>query len=411
MISSKQALPNEENRKLIVSAREEYLSSDGKNQTLMQEAIRRNMGLVYSIIKQFYHTFKKFGIDSEDAVAIMAEKLFDCILKYDEEKVAFSTFAGKCLTNSVNMIIRKERKKKICKSLESSIKVNDSDEMLMADVVEDKRVPPVDEKTIAKIESERFLQILPIFFSKYDCSIIKMRSKNLTQKQIGKANGISRCYVSKKLSKIGQRLNLIKSFKDVSDIDKFNKEGNFSLEQIKENEACYSFAQYIYSNRNINFDKCFRYVSYDYRQLGMLSKIKKIFGKNEKEILEILAKVENVDFGKIMDKENSGSISVLVNESNLNIRLTNFVHILKDFNKYGDICFGWYSVEDLAFLGKFNEKMKNPINKYFPKLKYKEGYIKASEDIESAKNKVIKRRKALIENDSAMEESVQNLNY
>ncbi len=368
-MNSKPKLNSEENSKLIVAAREQFKASNGKDQTLMQEAIQRNWGLVIFISKKFQPTLKSLNIPEDDVASEMLDKLYKCILTYDETRVKFSTFAGICLENTVKMVIRKEKNRKQVESLEKLKFTRNDDEMSLIEVLENKQVRPIEENALSSLNSKRIVECLPIIFSKSDYKLIQMRGNNLRQLEIGKKLGISRSYVSRKLVRINNLLNKIMLFEDVRDIDAFNKDKNFSEGQIKENKALYNIARHIYSDRQIDFDMCFSYISYDYRQLGMNKKAEKLFGEKAQYVLKLLAKFEDVNFKYIENKENQGIIHVPHEEENINKKLTRFTQILNLYKTHKIKDFKGCSLRDLIIMSQFNKTLKKPIEDYIQKNK------------------------------------------
>ena len=267
------------------------------------------------------------------------------------------------------MVIRKEKNRKQVESLEKLKFTRNDDEMSLIEVLENKQVRPIEENALSSLNSKRIVECLPIIFSKSDYKLIQMRGNNLRQLEIGKKLGISRSYVSRKLVRINNLLNKIMLFEDVRDIDAFNKDKNFSEGQIKENKALYNIARHIYSDRQIDFDMCFSYISYDYRQLGMNKKAEKLFGEKAQYVLKLLAKFEDVNFKYIENKENQGIIHVPHEEENINKKLTRFTQILNLYKTHKIKDFKGCSLRDLIIMSQFNKTLKKPIEDYIQKNK------------------------------------------
>lgn len=366
MIIKKPALSGEKNNALVIKAREEYLSSNGQNQTLMQEAIERNMGLVYCAVNKFHNLFSKHGI-LEDAYSEGVLQLYKCIMGYEENKGWFSTFAGFCLTNCVNMRLRELKKKYSCVSLDDKFINSKGDESTYWDYVEDKNSANFEDEALDSIEEKNIFKALPIIFSASEFNMFKLRSQDMSLREIGKFYNIGHSMMSRKMARLEGYIEEIKIFRDVKDINAYIKQNNLSGRQADEKIARYQLARFIYQDQKIQFDRCFEFISFDYRFKGMMKKTQAVF-KNPKKIdfiFKTLAYYCGAQLEQSKKMEESGQkISVRQSEVKLNETLSSLMDFVSDYNKQGNLCFKDYSEKDLAIISHYFKNLKEPIEKY-----------------------------------------------
>lgn len=184
----------------------EFVNADEQRKDQIRKLlIEHNLRLVVYIAKRFENT--KVGI--EDLVSIGTVGLMKAINTFNPEKnIKLATYASRCIENEILMFIRKNSHYKNDVSLEEPLNVDwDGNELLLCDVLgtdDDsvhKGIELEEEKNIL-LEAVKALNIR-------DRNIIEMRfglnlydGKEMTQKQVADALGISQSYISRLEKKI-----------------------------------------------------------------------------------------------------------------------------------------------------------------------------------------------------------------
>ncbi len=175
-----------------------FLSAGQGDEKAREKLIRHNMRLVAHIIKKYYST----GKDQEDLVSIGTIGLIKAIDSFDPAKGArFATYAGKCLQNEILMYFRSQKKTNGETSLNDAIELDkDGNPLTYLDVIshEDDVVEALDRKTRAR----RAMCGIRECLTPREQNIILYRygilgKRCMTQREMAKAMGISRSYVSR----------------------------------------------------------------------------------------------------------------------------------------------------------------------------------------------------------------------
>ena len=172
-----------------------------------QKLVEHNLRLVVYIARRFENT----GINIEDLISIGTIGLMKAIGTYRlEKKIKLATYASRCIENEILMYIRKTANQKSEISLDEPINMDcEGNELLLSDILgtdEDAISRPLEEDVDKKVLRQA-LEILPpreqeIVFLRYGLE----GRKELTQKEVAQAMGISQSYISRLEKRILQRL-------------------------------------------------------------------------------------------------------------------------------------------------------------------------------------------------------------
>ena len=163
-----------------------------------QKLVEHNLRLVVYIARRFENT----GINIEDLISIGTYRL--------EKKIKLATYASRCIENEILMYIRKTANQKTEISLDEPINMDcDGNELLLSDILgtdEDAISRPLEEDVDKKVLRQA-LETLPpreqeIVFLRFGLE----GRKELTQKEVAQAMGISQSYISRLEKRILQRL-------------------------------------------------------------------------------------------------------------------------------------------------------------------------------------------------------------
>ncbi len=174
----------------------ELLETDEKK--ARELLIVHNLRLVVYIAKKFEST----GVGIEDLISIGSIGLIKAVKTFCPTKnIKLATYASRCIENEILMFLRKSSQYKNDISIDEPLNVDwDGNELLLSDIL------GTEEDTVNKgIESEVEKQLLLEEIEKLEPrekQIMKMRfglsnGKEMTQKQVADAVGISQSYISR----------------------------------------------------------------------------------------------------------------------------------------------------------------------------------------------------------------------
>ena len=172
-----------------------------------QTLVEHNLRLVVYIARRFENP----GINIEDLISIGTIGLMKAVGTYRlEKKIKLATYASRCIENEILMYIRKTANQKTEISLDEPINMDgEGNELLLADILgtdEDAISRPLEEDVDKKVLRQA-LETLPpreqeIVFLRFGLE----GRRELTQKEVAQAMGISQSYISRLEKRILQRL-------------------------------------------------------------------------------------------------------------------------------------------------------------------------------------------------------------
>lgn len=180
-----------------------------ENKEAKEKLISHNLRLVVYLAKKFENT----GVGVEDLISIGTIGLIKGINTFNpEKKIKLATYASRCIENEILMYLRRNNKTRLEVSIDEPLNVDwDGNELLLSDIL------GTDEDIIYRdMETEVEKRLLRKAVEKLDCrekEIIELRyginqpnGKEMTQKEVADALGISQSYISRLEKKIMNRL-------------------------------------------------------------------------------------------------------------------------------------------------------------------------------------------------------------
>jgi RNA polymerase sporulation-specific sigma factor len=169
--------------------------------------IEHNLRLVAYIAKRFENT----GANIEELISIGTVGLMKAISTFNSEKnIKLATYASRCIENEILMFIRKSSSQKKEVSIDEPLSVDwDGNELLLSDILGSDT--DVVTKDMEDDEERKILLGAVSNLSDRERIIVELRfglgsGKELTQKEVADALGISQSYISRLEKKIMSRL-------------------------------------------------------------------------------------------------------------------------------------------------------------------------------------------------------------
>ena len=169
--------------------------------------IEHNLRLVAFIAKRFENT----GANIEELISIGTLGLMKAVSTFNKDKnIKLATYASRCIENEILMFIRKTSSQKREISIDEPLSVDwDGNELLLSDILGSDN--DVVSREMEENEEKKILRLAVEELNPRERVIIEMRyglvnGKELTQKEVADALGISQSYISRLEKKIMQRL-------------------------------------------------------------------------------------------------------------------------------------------------------------------------------------------------------------
>ncbi len=169
--------------------------------------IEHNLRLVAFIAKKFENT----GANIEELISIGTVGLMKAVATFNKDKnIKLATYASRCIENEILMYIRKTANLKREISIDEPLSVDwDGNELLLSDILGSEN--DVVSREMEENEERKILRNAVSELKPREKIIIEMRygligDKELTQKEVADALGISQSYISRLEKKIMIRL-------------------------------------------------------------------------------------------------------------------------------------------------------------------------------------------------------------
>lgn len=169
--------------------------------------VEHNLRLVVYIAKKFENT----GIGIEDLISIGTIGLIKAINTFRSDKnIKLATYASRCIENEILMYIRKRSNARCEMSIDEPLNVDwDGNELLLSDTLGSDEVCISEE--IESAEERKLIRDAVSRLDERERIIIEMRyglggSREMTQKEVADALGISQSYISRLEKRIISRL-------------------------------------------------------------------------------------------------------------------------------------------------------------------------------------------------------------
>ena len=177
---------------------EDILSRITSEPALRRVLVERNLRLVVYIAKKFDST----GVGTEDLISIGTIGLIKAANTFDPDKnIKLATYASRCIENEILMYIRKNQNLRAEVSLDEPLSADwDGNELLLSDVLS-----TPDDNVGERLEEDDDRRVIADAINALDPrerEIIEMRfglcgRKEMTQKEVADALGISQSYISR----------------------------------------------------------------------------------------------------------------------------------------------------------------------------------------------------------------------
>ena len=186
---------------------EELMIKNISDADARDKLIEHNLRLVAYIAKRFENT----GANIEELISIGTLGLMKAVASFNSEKnIKLATYASRCIENEILMYIRKTSLQKKEVSIDEPLSVDwDGNELLLSDILGSES--DVVSKDMEEAEEKRIVRAAVSDLSYRERIIVEMRyglvtGKELTQKEVADALGISQSYISRLEKKIMSRL-------------------------------------------------------------------------------------------------------------------------------------------------------------------------------------------------------------
>ncbi len=169
--------------------------------------IQHNLRLVVYIAKKFDGT----GVGIEDLISIGTIGLIKAVNTYRSDKnIKLASYASRCIENEILMYLRKNTAHRNDISIDEPLNTDwDGNELLLSDILgTDENAVSYD---IEKSEDEKTIREAVASLEERERTIIEMRygmggRREMTQKEVADALGISQSYISRLEKRIIERL-------------------------------------------------------------------------------------------------------------------------------------------------------------------------------------------------------------
>lgn len=186
---------------------EERLIRTIENEESRSILIEHNLRLVAYIAKRFENT----GANIEELISIGTLGLIKAISSFNIDKnIRLATYASRCIENEILMFIRKSSSQRKEISIDEPLSVDwDGNELLLSDVLGSEADTVTRE--MEEDEEKRIVREAVSDLNVRERLIVEMRyglvsGKELTQKEVADALGISQSYISRLEKRIMERL-------------------------------------------------------------------------------------------------------------------------------------------------------------------------------------------------------------
>jgi RNA polymerase sporulation-specific sigma factor len=169
--------------------------------------VEHNLRLVAYIAKRFENT----GANIEELISIGTVGLMKAVSTFNRDKsIKLATYASRCIENEILMYIRKSQNQRREISIDEPLSVDwDGNELLLSDILGSDS--DVVYREMEENEEKKILREAVDGLNEREKVIIEMRfgldgNRELTQKEVADALGISQSYISRLEKKIMHRL-------------------------------------------------------------------------------------------------------------------------------------------------------------------------------------------------------------
>lgn len=164
-----------------------------------EKLIEHNLRLVAHIVKKY----KNVGYEQDELISIGSIGLLKAIRSYSlEHGNNFSTYASRCISNEILMLLRSDKKRQGDVSLDLEVATDKDGNSVTIKEILPSDGESVEEKTETKMLANSIKEIMNKYLSEREYQIMCLRygidcDRSMTQQEIADKLGISRSYISR----------------------------------------------------------------------------------------------------------------------------------------------------------------------------------------------------------------------
>ncbi len=161
--------------------------------------INHNLRLVVHVAKKYSQS-----AEADDLISVGSIGLIKAIDSFKAEKGSqLSTYASRCIENEILMLLRANKKHKVCMSIDECIGTDkDGSELTIRDIIPQKEEDDPDRIVIKRVYMEEIKEKMEKLLDEREYKIIALRYGMIdgvehTQQEVAKIMKISRSYISR----------------------------------------------------------------------------------------------------------------------------------------------------------------------------------------------------------------------
>ncbi|MCQ2564490.1 MAG: sigma-70 family RNA polymerase sigma factor [Clostridia bacterium] len=169
------------------------------DQQAREKLIDHNLRLIVHIAKKYTGS-----LEAEELLSVGSIGLIKAIDSYQEDKgSSISTYASRCIENEILMLLRANKKHKVCVSIEESIgEGHDGSLLTLKDIIPQDEEKDTDVIVEKKVMANEAVEIMKKELSERDFKIMALRygfvdGIDHSQQEVADIMGISRSYISR----------------------------------------------------------------------------------------------------------------------------------------------------------------------------------------------------------------------
>lgn len=186
---------------------ERYREGDGEARQIL---IERNMRLVAHLVKKYYSADR----DMEDLISVGTIGLIKAVNTFNTDKNnRLAAYASKCVENELLMLFRSEKKKARESSLYEPLGTDgEGNSVRLLDIIECEDMDIL-ERVDMEEKTKKLYELMKTLLTERERKIVCLRyglagTREVTQREIADAMGISRSYVSRLEKKALKKLRM-----------------------------------------------------------------------------------------------------------------------------------------------------------------------------------------------------------
>ncbi len=164
-----------------------------------EKLINHNLRLVVHVAKKYSQS-----AEADDLISVGSIGLIKAIDSFKADKGSqLSTYASRCIENEILMLLRANKKHKVCMSIDESIGVDkDGSELTLRDIIPQKEEDDPDKIVIKRVYMEQVKEKMKELLDEREYKIVALRyglwdGVEHTQQEVAKIMNISRSYISR----------------------------------------------------------------------------------------------------------------------------------------------------------------------------------------------------------------------